>query len=401
MERIVPPARQADLGWRLALALLLAWLAACTTPAPPDVPSSELRAQLASAAITAATEPPAIRFEGFAHGKLEGAGIGASRTFVSCIGALGHGSCQGSICGAALLLGLGLCTVATPVGGVVGAVIAPSAEQVRAAEAELRGVLGRNPLHESLRGELIAAARSHPGAWSPASGAAPETRIEVALTRVETEGAGIDSPLRLSMAASARVLGAGDSALLWEGGFVHRGGEHKLAEWSAEHGAPLLSALEQGYRALGAEIFERLFTLYPFPDARVQRRDLFHSSFGLAPLEEAAPDAGSARSQGRRPLLRWQAFPRASDRAAAPAEMERVTRVRYELRVTRDTPAGQARLIYTRSNLERPEHRLEQSLAPRTVYTWSVRAHFELDGRPQHTEWSGFDRDHGYVYRTP
>ena len=64
---------------------------------------------------------------------------------------------------------------------------------------------------------------------------------------------------------------------------------------------------------LGAEIFERLFTLYPFPDARVLRRDLFHSSFGLAPLEEAAPDAGSARSQGRRPLLRWQALQNEKD----------------------------------------------------------------------------------------
>lgn len=379
---------------------MLAWLTACATPAPPDVPSSELRARLASAEITAEVEPPAIAFEGFAHGKLEGAGIGAASTLAACIGAVGHGSCEGAFCGAALLVALGLCTAATPVGGVVGAVIAPSAKQVRAAEAELRAALGRNPLQESLRGEVIAAARAQPGAWSPVPEGTADTRVHVALTHVGTEGSGIDPPLRLSMAASARVLQAGVSAPLWEGEFVHRGAEHKLAEWSDEHGAPLLRALERGYRELGAEIFERVFVLYPFPDGEVHRSGFFGRAFGLMP--PVTPSLlRSPQVESRRPLLRWQAFPRASDRAAAPDEMERVTRVRYALRVTRDTPSGSPALIYARADLERPEHRLEKSLAPGATYDWSVRAHFELDGRPRHTEWSGLDRDRWFRFRTP
>jgi hypothetical protein len=400
MEGIVPAAPQADRGPRSALALMLAWLSACATPAPPDVPASDLRARLASAEILAGTEPPAISFEGFARGKLEGAGIGVVTTFTACVGALAHGSCEGSICGAALLVGLGLCTAAMPVGGVVGAVVAPSAEQVRAAESELGAVLGSNPLHESLRGEVIAAARTQPAAWRPAPGGPADTRVEVALTHVWTEGSGIDPPLLLSMTARARVLQAGDSAQLWEGEFSHLGDRRRLAEWSEQHGALLLRGLEAGYRALGAAIFERVFTLYPFPDGEVHRFGVSRRAFGLAPLEVPSLLV-TPRVESRRPTLRWQAFPRASDRAAAPAEMERVSRVRYELRVTRDTPRGQPPLIYARADLERPEHRLEQSLAPGAVYAWSVRAHFEIDGRPQHTEWSGLDRDHWYGLRTP
>jgi hypothetical protein len=112
-----------------------------------------------------------------------------------------------------------------------------------------------------------------------------------------------------------------------------------------------------------------------------------------------------------RPTLRWQSFPRASDSAAQPAEMSRVTNVRYDLAVARERNGAPAEVVYRRDALPAAEHRLEESLAHATRYFWTVRARFELDGRTQLTEWSGTraasdthvaaPSQHSFRFRTP
>ena len=377
---------------------LLALLLACATPAP-TVPSAEARALLTDAAVVAGQESPEIEFEGFAHGRLEGAGIGAASTFAGCVGALGGGgSCQGAMCGAVVILWLGVCTVSSAVGGVVGAVIAPSAESVRTAEGQLHAALDVNAMQDSLRDEVLASARE---GGSELASVAPEraaARVEVALTRVGTEGSGIDPPLLVFMDARARILRTSDGAQIYSADYRYEGEKRTLRGWSENRGAPLLHALEAGYESLGAEIFGSVFRLLPFPDREVHRSGLFGATFGLAPLDPkdddvlAEPWLGT-RKVGRRPELRWQSFPRASDFAAQPDAMSRVRNVRYDLVIARERDSAAALVVYRREGLPAPHHRLEERLAPASQFLWTVRARFELDGRTQWTEWSGTGPD--------
>lgn len=146
-----------------------------------------------------------------------------------------------------------------------------------------------------------------------------------------------------------------------------------------------------------------------------------------------------------RPTFRWERFPRTADLAElglthaheritsgleelstidvakpAPHAVERITAVRYELRlwkvgadfsgdVDHPTTSGQwigeadeykyvwghecrdtdpGTLVYSKSELPSPEHTLETPLQPDSHYYWSIRAHFRLDGKRRATAWS-------------
>jgi hypothetical protein len=65
--------------------------------------------------------------------------------------------------------------------------------------------------------------------------------------------------------------------------------------------------------------------------------------------------------------------------------------VSYDLRIWEAERCERSRLVYERSGLAAPEHRLETSLAPAQRYFWSFRARFIVDGLPIVTEWAFFD----------
>jgi hypothetical protein len=115
-----------------------------------------------------------------------------------------------------------------------------------------------------------------------------------------------------------------------------------------------------------------------------------------------------------RPTFRWERFPRAKDREEIATHAgERIGTVSYELRLwkvgeefprssggigevydykyswgheCRDTDPG--KLVYTKQGLVHPEHTLETRLLPNSLYFWTVRAHFTLNGKRRATEWS-------------
>jgi len=94
------------------------------------------------------------------------------------------------------------------------------------------------------------------------------------------------------------------------------------------------------------------------------------------------------KAESTTPLLAWEAFPRASDREAKPAEMARVANVGYDLVIAEEENLAAARVVYRREGLPSTEHRIEHPLAPGRRYLWSVRARFELDGRTYVTDWA-------------
>jgi hypothetical protein len=385
-------------------------------------------------AIVSPDREPDVIFQDLIS-KAAGAGIGAGGTFGNCMGTIMNGSsCGGNagICGAVLLLFLGVCGVAGVAGGIAGAATAPSAETVRAAEAqraELTASVASRTIQTTLRERVTAVARANGTTLTaidtppqPASAKAPgyrpladrgsDTVLEVALTRAGTQGPVTDEPVQVYMAAHVRLVQPRDNAELFSGVFVYQGNRLKRAEWAADQGKLLLQALDEGYAALATQIYDSVFRLYTFPDQHHQFAPNLLMTFGLAPVDPPLQRAWTLRNSGverhwlngsdtagmipamkwpqvagLQPTLRWQSFPRDSDRAAAPEDMGRISNVRYDLVIAREHELAPAGTVYRREGLPAPMHTLEQPLAPGTRYFWTVRARFELDGRERVTEW--------------
>ena len=125
------------------------------------------------------------------------------------------------------------------------------------------------------------------------------------------------------------------------------------------------------------------------------------ATYPVAGLRPLYPEAGPSAPQvdSLQPMLRWEAFPRPADlEGDREGWLSRIRDVTYDLRIWK---MGQApilvrgpilwhhgELIYSRSALPVPTHRIELRLVPTTHYLWSVRARFDLDGQQRVTEWS-------------
>jgi hypothetical protein len=108
-------------------------------------------------------------------------------------------------------------------------------------------------------------------------------------------------------------------------------------------------------------------------------------SYGLRPQP--------SEMQSTQPILRWESFPPPRDRFAVAAQAEgRLQEVTYELRIWRADWQGRelvpGKLVYSREGLMTPSHKVETPLAWSTIYLWTVRARFLLDGHMRITEWA-------------
>lgn len=407
--------------WRgfVAALFVAVFAAGCATTGEPPPPGTGLDTShqelLGNVAVVATETPPEISFAGFARSKPSGAAQAGGGLFLQCLG--GIGGCHGDFCGVALLFMLGVCGVAGIVGGIAGAAEAQSADTVAERELRLGSVVEVRQIQQQLRTSIEDAAAAAgtvvvripedearaavaAGDYRPLALRGVDSVLETTLTKVGSEGFGIDDPVAVYMQVRVRVVDTVANAQRYVSEYRYEGRRLDLGAWAASGGRPLLDELARGYSRLGAHIHDAVFDLYPFPD-----RD-WHGAggplsvaFGLAPLSPPTRGAltGDDTFIGRRfewyaadsvrPTLRWQAFPRDSDRAAAPAEMARVGNVRYDLLVAREANMAPAEIVYRRENLPSPEHALAVALQPDTRYFWTVRARFELDGRTRVTEW--------------
>ncbi len=69
------------------------------------------------------------------------------------------------------------------------------------------------------------------------------------------------------------------------------------------------------------------------------------------------------------------------------------TDVRFDLRVWRIRNDYADELVVERIGLTESEHRVDTPLAPATMYGWSVRARYRIEGQPRAGQWS---RTEGY-----
>ena len=88
------------------------------------------------------------------------------------------------------------------------------------------------------------------------------------------------------------------------------------------------------------------------------------------------------------PTFRWEAFPRPEDLKVDKAgRLATARNPTYDLRIWRAENRFPAELVYARSGLTEPVHTVEIPFVPDTLYLWTIRARFELNGEPRVMEW--------------
>lgn len=387
----------------IALTLIVAVQAACST-VPPKSAGRDYRPgrQLA---VVAVDQPPEITLEGFPQDKGTGAVATAGYTFGACLGGIGHSSCSGSICGPGLILMLGVCSVASVVGGVVGAVKTPSAEASQGVRSNLAASSNLQAAQDALRQEVVsvaiangayivdltdeqAAQAVHSGNYKTLAGMGIDDVLEVKLVKVSMEGADANKPLTGYMKTHVRLIGTSDNREKTSVDYLFNGPSLPLAEWTANDGARLLDMLRTGYEALGVQIYEQVFMRYPFPDQHLHTPRLFVTHYGLAPIYPIYKSLALPVVDSVQPTLEWQSFPRATDVEADRETMARISKVRYDLIVADPDAEDTVRVVYRRDGLREPKHKITTALQWGQTYRWTVRARFELNGEERVTEWS-------------
>lgn len=116
---------------------------------------------------------------------------------------------------------------------------------------------------------------------------------------------------------------------------------------------------------------------------------------GFAPIYPPLAPDNFPETDSLTPTLQWEAFPGTvgySDKEGpalfVTVHPGRVGRVEYDLRIWRAENEYPQEVVLDRRGIPEPSFTIEQPLSPDTVYLWSVRARFELDGEFRLSEWS-------------
>ena len=342
----------------------------------------------------------------------------------------------------------------TATGAVAGAEQAVSAATAHEVEAAIDTAVAGLDAHNKLAAQLAAAIDNEPwihlaavDATGPANPAAHpryaqlqtlgiDSVIEVAITEIGFESCGPEFVRRISSAcpedserpmidlflsASVRLVRVADDAELFARRFRYKSALREIPRWVADDGKLLAEEFDYAYRELAERVRDEVLLVSPLPLPAPTTFGQFpgpdNPGYGicwLAPVYPAAtpvtvpevlrtpfdkptdacPASGLhfSKVDSLRPTLRWDAFPRTLDRRTLdPAVLQQITDVTYELKLWEVENCERGRLVYARTALAAPEHRLETLLLPASRYFWSVRARFTQGGQPSATRWAHFD----------
>jgi hypothetical protein len=182
----------------------------------------------------------------------------------------------------------------------------------------------------------------------------------------------------------ARLVDTSDGRVVGLRGLVIESPMRFASEWTRDGGAVVRREAERASRTLAEAAVEAL----------VLRVELASPSYSancgvelLQPRSSWAflggwsvADAGSLA-----PTLVWSARPAASNGPQLP---DGARDFRYDVRVWKIVEGEVDRLVVERFELEETTLRLSEPLEPASVYGWSVRARYAVDGWPRAERWS-------------
>lgn len=200
--------------------------------------------------------------------------------------------------------------------------------------------------------------------------------------------------IALYMTAEARLLDVTTGQPVALRGLVYMSPWHVADLWTKSNGALTRTELARASRTLAERIVEHLFLRTPL--LAVTDESLRANVCGILPI--AAPDAVTHVGTGAQvtvkvdsvtPRLAWTERPAASSvPAAGPPASVPAEDLRYDLRIFEEFDWGPGDLVYERDGLTGSEHRVEGALKRATMYFWTVRVRYTVDGEPRATRWS-------------
>ena len=393
------------------------------------MPPPEGRASLGTVVIVAADSLPKSNFVTFAKSRPQGAARGALvRGGEAGLAVLIVAGTAGSAAPYVLLMGPVFITAYAGSGAIEGSITAVPADKAREIETAIREA-GAGLDSQRRFAARVAATIGDDGVVRLAKEPPADFRLELSVLAIELEGCAARAPfdtqpcpggtrnpaLALAVQVRARLLRSADGGELFARELRYHSPRRELARWTADGARLLDEELERASTDLAGRVVDAFFLLgaielampASFPSLpqvdphyglcwleplSPAARPLGLGDFVQAPFMRAGKDLckGSALRFGAvdslNPSLAWEAFPRALDRDIAA----RVSDVAYDLRVWEEEDCARRMLVYERTRLPAPEHRLQQALAADKRYFWSVRARFRIDGQPAATPWSHF-----------
>lgn len=358
-----------------------------------------------------------------------GAGEGATAGLAAWVEGLQSARCTGDFCGAVLGLYVATLPVFMAAGAIVGGATeasrAQSTQELERAERDMQAGVSRLGLQHAAQ-QALAAELSRSGfPWIIALDASKgptnpgdtwgyptvstDLLIEVVvlgleIVRSSDQRGTVYAPL---LRTRGRLHHPAKGGVVDEVSFVWTGPYATSREWTKDNASFFVAALNAGMHDVAEALaYELLLAWYPPGGATSPQRaaDLV-PPYALKPTDPVVTrnfdlrGAFADRYKGGlgglaypyvnsiQPTLAWERFPRSFDRLD-PAQVSNVT---YDLRIYRAVPTGvvfsTGPLVYERSGITEPNHRVEEALTPCQRYTWTVRAQFKLNGQSRATEW--------------
>lgn len=196
------------------------------------------------------------------------------------------------------------------------------------------------------------------------------------------------------MTAEARLLDASNGQPVAMRGLAYVSPWHSADIWTKGNGALTRTELARASQVLAERVVEHFFLRTPWLGQADE--SLRANVCGILPI--AAPDVAMYVGAGAQPpvkvdslapRLAWAERPASSSTpAAGPPASVPPEDLRYDLRVFEEFDWGPGELAYERYGLAGTGHRLESELKPATMYFWTLRVRYAVDGEPRATRWS-------------
>ncbi|HZP93388.1 MAG TPA: hypothetical protein VFB20_10970 [Burkholderiales bacterium] len=447
--------RRARLGLTAVLLVIVSGCATMAPPAPALETKEKAIEKRGTVAIVPAQYLPQSNFRAFAGSKPAGVTKSAAIAAAETASAIDLAAATGTGAAALSFLAPYALATGAIFGAVAGSAVPLPAETAQEIETGIGRSLAKLDAQRALADRLGAivkketwvplravdakgpAAANESPTYAALVSAGVDTVIETAVREigfhrcdplwlggVEPDGARCPPDHRrkptvsLIMLAQARLVRVADGTALLVRQFRYASPHRGFAQWAANDGRLLVEEFERAYRELAERVNDELLLVTPidlpnFNSSWPPSQSLYGMCW-LAPVypkaERTAPsEALTASISGSedmclvdplrfgtvdslRPTLRWSAFPRDLDREKLdPGLLNKIRDVTYDLKIWEAEGCERGRLVYERTGLPAPEHRLETALEPGQRYFWSFRARFTVDGRPMAMRWAFYD----------
>jgi hypothetical protein len=219
----------------------------------------------------------------------------------------------------------------------------------------------------------------------------------------------------LFMRLSFDIVNIKEGKLVRSDESIYVGRMRKLSFWLDQDASALEKEIQKAQSITARRVVEKLFLLNELHREK-EMQCMLKPFYPKAPQRKLMTARLSLpRVDSLRPTLKWEAFPRKADqREDTKEQIKKIIHITYDLRIWKVVDGYPERLVYEKDIMEKipyeeeviiiveegdePEEvtkkvlvvkeELDILLEPSTIYFWTTRAGYKLDGRQRYSRWA-------------